>query len=75
MVVTIISWLYIFLVILAIGLLTNKLLYKIIPVPDVDTLGLTGYLVTGLVSVTVYGSYFSIFYKSFRFFPYFIIWI
>ena len=63
MLITILSWIYIFFVSLIIGLAVNRLLSKLIPVPSKDSFGVTGYLVTGIVALTVYAETFSIFYK------------
>ncbi len=63
MLITILSWGYIGCICFAIGVSVNKLLSRLIPVPKESQLGLTGYVVTGLVSLTVYAEFFSIFYK------------
>ncbi|MBO6242267.1 MAG: hypothetical protein J6O61_15800 [Butyrivibrio sp.] len=63
MIVTIISWGYIFVLSLILGYVMLKLLSGIIPMPSIETFGITGIVVTGLVSMTVYAEYFSIFYK------------
>ena len=66
MVITILSWIYIFIISLVCGLTVNRLLSKLIPVPSYETdrhFGITGLVVTGLVTLTVYAEVFSIFYK------------
>lgn len=63
MIVVIISWIYIFLISITVGLGVNRALSKLIPVPAVKEFGLTGLCVTGIVSLTVYAEAFSIFYK------------
>ena len=65
MLVTIISWIYILIVSLSVGYGMNRLLSKFVPVPDKSNkhFGVTGYVVTGLVTLTVYAETFSIFYK------------
>ncbi len=66
MVVTLLSWVYIFFISLIIGMLARKAISRLIPVPEygADThFGITGLVVTGLVTLTVYAEYFSIFYK------------
>ena len=67
MIITIISWAYIFIISAVTGLVVNRLLSKLIPVPAYDDrdghFGITGLCVTGLVALTVYAEVFSIFYK------------
>ncbi|WP_024867285.1 LIC_10190 family membrane protein [Butyrivibrio sp. FCS014] len=63
MVVVVISWIYIAAICLSIGIAVNKALSKLIPVPGYKHIGYTGYIVTGLVTLTVYAETFSIFYK------------
>ena len=67
MLVTILSWIYIFIVCVVTGLVVNRLLSKVVPVPSYDDgeghFGITGLCVTGLVTLTVYAEVFSIFYK------------
>lgn len=66
MVITILSWIYIFAVCVVMGLVVNKTLARYIPVPAYRTFshfGLTGLCVTGLVTLTVYAEIFSVFYK------------
>ncbi len=66
MVITILSWIYIFMISLATGFVVNRLLSKLIPVPSYEkagAFGITGLCVTGIVSLTVYAEVFSIFYK------------
>ena len=63
MIITLISWVYIFIICLTLGVSVRKALSRIIPVPSVEKIGITGLVVTGLVSLTVYAEYFSIFYK------------
>lgn len=63
MLLTIVSWIYIFFITLSIGVLVNRALSKIIPVPGLKEMGTVGFVTTGLVSVTVYAEVFSILYK------------
>ena len=63
MIIALISWVYIFGVSLCLGYGVLRLLGRILPVPSTETLGITGLVVTGLVSTTVYAEYFSIFNK------------
>ena len=66
MVITILSWIYIFIISIVTGLVINKILSRFIPVPsykECSHFGLTGLIVTGLVTLTVYAEVFSIFYK------------
>ena len=65
MLIVLISWIYIFIVSLIAGMAVNRLLGKIISVPEPDSksFGLTGIVVTGLTALTVYAETFSIFYK------------
>ena len=63
MIVVIISWIYIFLISITIGLGVNRALSRLIPVPEVTEFGITGLCVTGLTTLTVYTETFSIFYK------------
>ena len=63
MIITMISWGYIFCMSFCLGYAVLKLLSKVIPIPSLETLGIAGVVVTGLVSMTVYAEYFSIFYK------------
>lgn len=66
MVITLLSWIYIFAVSLIVGMAFNKALSKVIPVPscgDNGHFGITGLVATDLVSLTVYAEFFSIFYK------------
>ncbi len=63
MLITILSWIYIFIITLSIGFFVNRSLSKFIPVPDEKSFGVTGYVVTGLTALTVYAEVFSIFYK------------
>lgn len=67
MLVTILSWIYIFIVCVVTGLVVNGLLSRLIPVPSYEGgeghFGITGLCVTGLVTLTVYAEVFSIFYK------------
>ena len=66
MVITILSWIYIFIISLACGRAVNRLLSKLIQVPSYETdrhFGITGLVVTGLVTLTVFAEVFSIFYK------------
>ena len=62
MIITLISWLYYFCVSLVVGMAAHRLLAKIIPVPSVEKMGVTGFVVTGLTALTIYAEYFSIFY-------------
>ncbi len=63
MLVTIISWIYIFFITLSLGMVMNRALSKLIPVPSLTQMGITGYVTTGLVTSAVYAQCFSIFYK------------
>ncbi|MCR5403691.1 MAG: hypothetical protein K6E91_07745 [Butyrivibrio sp.] len=63
MIVVIISWIYIFLISITIGLGVNRALSRLIPVPAVSESGITGLCVTGITTLTVYAEVFSIFYK------------
>lgn len=66
MVITILSWIYIFIISITVGFVVNRLLSELIPTPSYRTcghFGLTGLCVTGLVTLTVYSEVFSIFYK------------
>ncbi len=63
MLVTILSWIYIFAVCICIGTAAAKVLSHIIPVPERKLYGTTGVVVTGLVVLAVYAEVFSIFYK------------
>ncbi len=63
MFVTILSWIYIFAISLVVGIAINKAFSRFIPVPSSGIFGTTGFVVTGLVTLTVYAEVFSIFYK------------
>jgi len=66
MAITILSWIYIFIICVVTGLVVNKALSRLIPVPsykECGHFGITGLCVTGLVTLTVYAEVFSIFYK------------
>ncbi len=66
MAITILSWIYIFIVSVAAGFVVNRLLARLIPVPSYEKerlFGITGLSVTGLVALTVYAEFFSIFYR------------
>ena len=65
MLLTLVSWIYIFIICLTVGYGVNRLLSKLIPVPEAGDkhFGITGYVVTGLTMLTVYAEIFSIFYK------------
>ncbi len=63
MIVTFLSWVYIFMITVVIGFMVNKVLSRFISVPSFNNIGITGMVVTGLVALTVYAEYFSIFYK------------
>lgn len=63
MLIVLFSFAYIFAVSLCTGFLVNTLLKKLIPVPDSGSLGITGFVVTGLVTLSVYAEVFSIFYR------------
>ncbi len=63
MLLTIVSWIYIFFICLTIGVMMNRVLSKLIPVPRLKQMGITGFVTTGLVTATVYAECFSIFYK------------
>ncbi|MBE5829993.1 MAG: hypothetical protein E7305_11140 [Butyrivibrio sp.] len=61
-----ISWIYIFVISLVVGMAVNRALSKVMPVPSFAEnghFGVTGLCVTGLVTLTVYAEFFSIFYK------------
>ncbi len=63
MLIAVLSWIYIAFVCLTAGVGINKLLKKLIPTPQTWQLGITGYIVTGMVALTVYAEVFSVFYK------------
>lgn len=63
MLVVLISFLYIFIVCLCIGVASNKLLSRLIPVISLEKLGVTAAVINGFVVLTVYGEIFSIFGK------------
>ncbi len=66
MLVTLLSWLYIAAICLIIGIIVNVALSKLIPTPSFSGehhFGITGIIVTGIVTLTVYAEFFSIVYK------------
>lgn len=63
MIITFISFIYIFMMSLIVGIMIRKALARVIPVPKVETIGICGIVMTGLVTLTVYAEFFSIFYK------------
>ncbi len=63
MIITFISFIYIFMMSLIVGIMIRKALVRVIPVPKVETIGIYGIVMTGLVTLTVYAEFFSMFYK------------
>ena len=63
MVIVILSYIYIFMICLFAGVTVREALSKFIPVPKTEKIGITGIIVSGLVALTVYAEFFSIFYK------------
>ena len=61
MVVVLLSWIYIFVVCLLLGMVMHKVLKRMIP--ELPSFSITGLVMTGMVSITVYTEFFSIFYK------------
>lgn len=61
MVVVLLSWFYIFMVCLLIGMGMHKVLKRMIP--ETPSFSITGLIMTGMVSITVYTEFFSIFHK------------
>lgn len=61
MVVVLLSWIYIFMNCLLIGMGIQKLLKKIIH--EIPSFSLIGLIMTGMVGITIYTEFFSIFYK------------
>lgn len=63
MVVVLLSYVYIFLMCLIAGVTVREVITRFIPVPETEKIGVTGVIVTGLATLTVYAECFSIFYK------------
>lgn len=63
MLIVILSFIYIFLICLLAGVIVRELLSRFIPVPEQGLIGITGIITSGLVILTVYAQYFSIFSK------------
>lgn len=63
MVVVLLSYVYIFLMCLIAGVTVREVLTRFISVPETEKIGVTGVIVAGLVTLTVYAECFSIFYK------------
>lgn len=61
MAIVLLSWMYIFLVCLLIGLGIYKILKKIIN--GIPPFSIVGFIITGIIGITVYTEFFSIFYK------------
>jgi len=61
MVIVILSYIYIFMICLFAGVTVREALSKFIPVPKTEKIGITGIIVSGLVALTVYAEFFSIF--------------
>ncbi|MCR5671578.1 MAG: hypothetical protein K6G10_11290 [Butyrivibrio sp.] len=61
MVIVLLEFIYIFAISFLLGVSVNRALSFIIPVPGEKRLGITGFVVTGLVTLTVYAEVFSLF--------------
>ena len=63
MLTVLLSWAYIFIIALVIGVAAKKVASRFIPVPSDNLMGITGTVTAGLTLLTVYAEYFSVFYK------------
>lgn len=63
MIIVLLSYIYIFMICLLAGVMVREALSKFIPIPEAQTIGITGVITAGLAVLTVYAEYFSIFYK------------
>ena len=61
MIVVLLSWIYIFVICLLIGMGMHKVLKRMIP--EIPSFSITALVMTGMVGITVYTEFFSIFYK------------
>ena len=58
MLIVLLSWAYIFMIALVLGVGTSKLLSRLIPVPSGQLMGVTGAVTAGLTVLTVYPNIF-----------------